>query len=206
MAVAYGSPAAIEAVREFLEDGAHGGTNTPATTYNETLALVRTALSLSAGTGTDGTQVPLPDIVGFDDWFAVGAYAQEYPRVGIVWAGHDGESEALNQQRFDHRIELVVTVAAADLEPIAGHTFGEGAAAMRALGLYDQAFTTMFLRRGSDRDAYGKDLNNGGTGRAQGRIVLARYNGVRDVVAFGEEHAPLLAMTSELIVRIVEDT
>jgi len=205
VSVAIGAPGVVEAVREFLEDGAHGGVDSPANTLNQTLAAVRTSLGLDAGTGTDGARVNLPDVVAFDTWYAVGEYGQEYPRLGIVWTGHSGEEEARNQQRFTHRIELVLVVPAADLDPSAGSAFGEAEASMYALGLYDLALMSMFLRRPSNAAEYGKDLNGGGTGTAANKITLARYDGVRDIAAFGEEHSPMLAMTCDLLVRIVEN-
>jgi len=203
--VAIGAPGVVEAVREFLEDGTHGGVGSPADTFNQTLAAIRTTYSLDAGTGTDGVRVNLPDVVAFDTWYALAEHGQEYPRIGIVWTGHAGEEEARNQQRFTHGIELVVAVPAVDLIPSTGSAFGEAEASMYALGLYDVALLSMFLRRPTNAAEYGKDLNSGGTGRAANKITLARYDGIRDVAAYGEEHSPLLVMTCGLSVRIVEN-
>jgi hypothetical protein len=203
MSATVGAIGVVEAVREFLQDGTHAGADSPAVTFNGELAQIRTDYGLDPGTGSNGVPVPLPDCRAFDSWYAIGMYGAEYPRIGIVWAGHSGESEALNQARMTHRIELDIVIAANDVEPLAGSAFPEAEAHAKCIAYYDLALTRMLLRR-SPRDEMGKDLNGGGTGTAQNRILLCRYEGISDVVVFGEEHAPLLAATANLTVRLEE--
>lgn len=193
----------VEAVREFLENGTHGGASSPAKTFNGTLADIRTDYGLAAGDGLDGVPVPLPSCAAFDDWYAIGMYGAEYPRIGIVYEGHGPEAEAVNQSRIEHRVALHMVIAANDVEPLSGAAFPEAAAHAKCVAYWDLALTRMLLRR-TPRDEMGKDLNNGGTGTAQGRIVLARYEGMSDIVVFGEEHAPLLGAIANLTIRIEE--
>ena len=179
----YGAEAGVEAVREFLEDGTldSGG---PADTYNGVLAERRTTLGI--------TTAALPDVSLFETFWHRAETAVRTPHCLIAWVGNDTEQLPPTGRSYDHRIEIGIFVAEADIA-------GDEIEVMRAAVRYLDALRVMFHRRTAGQQ--GATLNNGGTGAAQGRVIHAAV--VRQ--GYAVEGAPpnLLAVT-ELRVRMNE--
>ena len=193
----YAGPSVVEAVREFLEDGTHGGTGSPATTLNGELTTTRTALSIVDGDGTDGTPVTLPDIKEFHDWISPGPHASSFPHMSIEWVGHGGEYDPSSGRGFEHQIRLVTYVPIAVVAPSSARD--EAQAAAYAVALYDLTLCTVLYRDSSTGSTQGKGLNNGGTGRAQGKIRRSTVTGSSVAVA-GDSGSPALALITDLTV------
>lgn len=190
-----GSVAIVEAVREFLEDGAHGGSNSPAETFNDTLALTRTAYSVAIGA--------LPDIAEYQSWISKGPNTSLFPSLAIIWEGDDGEDDPYSGRLFGHRLALHIYLPVGKVDDATG-ALEQQAAAVRAIGLYALTLKTIFYRElGTNDPAAGKDLNNGGTGRAQGKISLSRLGASVPMIA-GTESVPAIVLATDLLVRIRE--
>jgi len=158
----YGSAAAVEAVREFLEDGTHQGAGSPAQTFNGFLAEYRTALSV--------TTAVLPDIAIFETLWNRGSQATRYPSCSIVEAFSTGESEGPNSRMVDHSIEVAIFVLSAQIA-------GSEQAATLAATRYADALRAFFFRR-VPVVAQGWTLNTGGTGDAQSRVIRCEVENV----------------------------
>jgi hypothetical protein len=196
-----GAPAIVEALREFLEDGTHGGTGSPAATLNGTIATARTDLSIVDGDGADGTPVTFPDVKAFHPWLSPGASGSEFPHLGIEWVSHDGENDPHSGRGFTHQLRLVTYVPVSVVATTAARD--EAQAAMYAVSLYDLALSTLFLRDASTGLAQGKSLNAGGTGRAQNKIRRAVLTG-SNVSISGDPGSPALVLITDLSVTISE--
>jgi len=197
MTVFRGGPAVVEAVRDFLESGISGSNQT----LNGVLADVRTALSITDGTGSDGSAVTLPNIKAFHPWISPGPFGSSFPHIGIEWVGQDGENDPHSGRGFTHRLRLITYVPTAVVATSAARD--ESQAAAYAVALYDLALCTIFLRDASTGTAQGKSLSNGGTGAAAGHIRRAIITGANVAVA-GDPGSPALALITDLAVTISE--
>ena len=74
---------------------------------------------------------------------------------------------------------------------------------MYAIGLYDLTLCTLFLRDASTGIEQGKSLNNGGTGRAQGKIRRAIVDGSR-IELDGDPGSPALVLITDLSITLSE--
>ena len=190
-----GAPAVVAAVVEFLSAGTHGGSGSPAETLNDTLALVRTANSVAASA--------LPDIAEFRSWLTKGPTGNLFPSLSVVWEGDNGEEDPYSGRAFSHSLSLHLYLPVREVEDSTG-TIDQQEAAVRAIGLYASALKTIFYREtGTNDPAAGKDLNNGGTGRAQGHIALSRLGRSAPMIA-GTEAVPAIVLVTDLMVRIRE--
>jgi len=190
-----GSAAVVAAVIEFLSAGTHGGAGSPAETLNDTLALIRTA------NGVDSAA--LPDIAEFRAWLTKGPTGSVFPSLSVVWEGDNGEEDPYSGRTFEHQVSLHLYMPVREVEDSTG-TIEQQEAAVRAIGLYASALKTIFYREtGTNDPAAGKDLNNGGTGRAQGHITLSRLGRSVPMIA-GTESVPAIVLVTDLVVRIKE--
>jgi hypothetical protein len=157
-AAVYGGSAAVEAVREFLEDGTHGGASSPAQTLNGFLADCRENV-------WGITESVLPDVAVYETVWPSGAQANAFPYMAIVWDGCEGQDggPGSNSRMFDHRIELLLVVPQSVID-------GDQQAVALAALRYQDAIRTFFLRR-LPMGEQGWTANNGGTGLARGRVV-----------------------------------
>jgi len=147
----------VEAVREFLEDGTHGGATSPADTFNDFLATYRTDHSLT----TDD----LPNVAQYEKIWARGSQATKFPYCAIVWDGSTGEAvdDGINQRQYVHRPELVLVVTQEKIK-------GDEQKVVEAAVRYHDCFRAFFARR-LPKGEQGWTLNNGGSGAAQSRIL-----------------------------------
>lgn len=173
MTTFYGAQAAVEAVREFLEDGASG-----ANTLNQELAALRTDQSI--------TTAELPDVAQYEAFYPRDLQSREFPHVSIVYLSDGGEVEGRNSRMVDYSIELRLTALDAD---VAGSEVQMGQAMCR----YRDALTKLFFRRTGGQ---GWTLNNGGTGDANGRVILAKIDS--NALTFDAE---LMANTANMLLR-----
>ena len=156
MAAVYGGEAAVEAVREFLEDGTHGGASSPAQTFNEFLAAYRTDLGITTST--------LPDVALYETVWPHMAQANIFPVLAITWDGAGGEEAGgANSRIIEHRLELYLVVP----QPVID---GDERAVALAILRYGDALRAFFFRR-LPMGEQGWTLNNGGTGTALGRVI-----------------------------------
>lgn len=184
MTTFYGSQAAVEAVREFLEDG-----NATANTLNQELAALRADQSI--------TTAELPDIAQFEAFYPRDLQSREFPHMSIVYLQDGGEVEGRNSRMVDYSIDLRLTVLDAN---IAGSEVQVGQAMCR----YRDAITKLFFRRVGGE---GWTLNNGGTGDAKGRVILAKIdsNVLTFDAALMESNSANMLLKTDLTIRIEED-
>ena len=185
-----GAEAAVEAVREFLENATHGGAGSPAQTLNDVLAVRRTALSVTTSV--------LPDVVAFHEHQYQGSQSTAGINLSIVWERAEGETEP-NSRRFVHRLSLLLFIGGGCID-------GSLDAAILAALRYRDAICAMLIRR-TPHDAQGWTLNNGGTGAAQGRIAFVDVAGT-DILLASEDDDPeghSLIAVIELDVSVRED-
>lgn len=183
MTTFYGSQAAVEAVREFLEDG-----TAAANTLNQELAALRADQSI--------TTAELPDVAQFESFYPRDFQSRQFPHVSIVYHSDSGEVEGRNSRMVDYSIECRLTVLDAD---IAGSEVQVGQAMCR----YRDAITKLFFRRVGGE---GWTLNNGGTGDAKGRVILAKIDS--NVLTFDPElmaNTANMLLRTDLTVRLEED-
>ena len=183
MTTFYGSQAAVEAVREFLEDGATG-----INTLNNELADLRSNQSISTA--------ELPDVAQFESFYPRDFQSRQFPHISIVYHSDGGEIDGRNSRMVDYSIECRLTVLDAD---IAGAEVQVGQAMCR----YRDAITKLFFRRVGGE---GWTLNNGGTGDAQGRVILAKIDS--NVLTFDPElmaNTANMLLRTDLTVRLEED-
>jgi hypothetical protein len=173
MTTFYGSQAAVEAVREFLEDG-----TASANTMNQELAALRTDQSI--------TTAELPDVAAYERFYPREFQSREYPHISIVYESDGGEVEGRNSRMVDYKIELRLTVLD---HQVAGAEVEMGQAMCR----YRDALTKLFFRRVGGE---GWTLNNGGSGDASGRVILAKIDS--NVLTFDPE---LMANTANMLLR-----
>ena len=179
----YGAEAGVEAVREFLEVGAVGSN-----TYNQELAVLRADKGI--------TTAELPDVAQYETFYPREFQSRQYPHLSIVYLSDTGELER-NSRMTDLLIELRLTVL--DLS-VAGSEVQMGQAMCR----YRDALTKLFFRR--IRGRLGWTLNNGGTGDAQGRIILSKIDA--NTLTFDPElqaNTANMLLRTALTVRIQED-
>lgn len=181
---AFGGEAAVEAVREFLEDGTHGGSSSPADTYNDVLAARRTTLGI--------TTAVLPDVALYEEHWPREEQATQTPHCIVEWLGSASEQLPPTGRSYDHRIGIGIFVADAD---IAGAEAEMGPAAVR----YLDGLRVMLHRR--TRQEEGATLNNGGTGAAQGKVIHAAVE-EQDYAVAGT--APNMLARTTLRVRMNE--
>ena len=179
----YGAEAGVEAVREFLQTGAAGSN-----TYNQELAVLRADRGI--------TTAELPDVAQFETFYPREFQSRQYPHMSIVYLSDTAEQER-NSRMVDLLIELRLTVL--DLS-VAGSEVQMGEAMCR----YRDALTKLFFRR--IRGRQGWTLNNGGTGEAQGRIILSKIDA--NTLTFDPElqaNSANMLLRTALTVRIQED-
>ena len=172
----YCAEAAVEAVREFLEDGLDA--NASATTYNEEVAAMRAGKSLS--------DAQLPNIAQFETYYPREFQSRQFPHVSIIYLS-DGSEVERNSRMVDVEIEVRLTVLD---QNVAGSEVQVG----QAMARYRDALVKMFLRRSDG--AQGWTLNNGGSGDAQGRVILSRIT--NNALTFDPE---LQASTANMLLR-----
>jgi len=169
----YGAQAAVEAVREFLEDGTASDN-----TLNQELAALRTDQSI--------TTAELPDVAQFERFYPREFQSRQFPHVSVIYESDGGEVEGRNSRMVDYAITLRLTVLDAD---VAGAEVEMGQAMCR----YRDAITKLFFRRTGGQ---GWTLNNGGTGDANGRVILAKIDS--NTLTFDAE---LMANTANMLLR-----
>jgi len=185
MAIVYGNEAAVEAVREFLEDGYVVG-GTPTGRLNDLLATRRTELGV--------TTAVLPDVALFESLWERDIQATRFPYLSVSHDGCTGEDDGPNSRMVDHSIVLSLVVLNAN---IAGNERAVGLAAAR----YADVIRALFFRR-LPRGKQGWTLNNGGTGEATGRVIRASIDS-QETIASASTPPNYLVLT-RLTVRMQE--
>jgi len=180
----YGAEAAVEAVLEFLQDG-----NASSNTYDQELADLRTDKGI--------TTAELPDVASYEAFYPRELQARSFPHMSIVYTSDSAEIER-NSRMTDFVIELRLTVLDQD---IAGAEVEMG----QAMSRYRDALNKLFFRRTGG--GQGWTLNNGGTGDAKGRVILAKITS--NVLTFDPElmgaNSPNMQLRSDLLCRLEED-
>ena len=157
------------------------------TSLNDVIDVYRSQLSLTT---------ELPDVATFGKFAYLGSQVVgATPYVASVWNGSEEET-ANNSRIIPHRLAIYMLLVDGD---VAGN---EETLVERALD-YDACVRSMFLRA-SSAGAFGRTLNNGGTGDAQGRIHRADIvssETLEDV----EINAANIVIRWDLRVEVIED-